>query len=257
MKGMNDRAVSEAIGFVLILGVMVSSIALVTLYGYPVLLKEQTNTDIRNMERGMIVLQNDVKSLCYKTVPYEETTLQVSGGTLSVADASPSPPSFDISTSDGYSTGEIFLGELRYHSDRGSEVITLENGAVLTRQEGQQGSTILAEPRWFYDEQTKTLVIFMIEFDAAEAISTSGMSTVQMSLVDPVPAPVERTHSAPGMTVTIGYTPDSDNDLSVGWKNYLTGTLGMTETTPGSNTYTLENVERLIIKSYTVRIHNI
>lgn len=253
---MNDRAVSEAIGFILILGVMVSSIALVTLYGYPLLLKEQSNTDVRNMERGMIILQNDVKSLCYKTVPYEETTLQVSGGTLSVVDAGASPSSFSISTLDGYSTGDMPLGKLTYYSDRGSEVIVLENGAVLTRQDGQGGSTILAEPRWFYDDQTKTLVVFVIELDAGEAISTSGMSTVRMGLASS-PATDVNTSVGASTTVSVVYTPDPDDDYSTGWKNYLTGTLGMAETAPGSNIYTLPDVRTLIVKSYAVTVYGI
>ena len=36
---MDDRAVSEAIGFILILGLVLTGIGLVTLYGYPVLVK--------------------------------------------------------------------------------------------------------------------------------------------------------------------------------------------------------------------------
>ena len=84
IKIMNDSAVSEVVGFIIIFGIMLSGIALITLYGYPMLLQEQQNTNIRNMERNMILLQSDVNSLVYKSVPYKETTMQVSGGTLSV-----------------------------------------------------------------------------------------------------------------------------------------------------------------------------
>ncbi|MEG3056147.1 MAG: hypothetical protein RQM90_08745 [Methanoculleus sp.] len=97
----DDRAVSEAIGFILILGLVLTGIGLVTLYGYPVLVKEQSSTDVKNMERAMIVIQNDMKSLCFKNVPYKESTLQVSGGTLEVIDFSESKSSFKIKTTDG------------------------------------------------------------------------------------------------------------------------------------------------------------
>jgi hypothetical protein len=43
------------------------------MYGYPVLLKQQASADQQIMEKNMIVLQNDIKSLCYKSVPYKET----------------------------------------------------------------------------------------------------------------------------------------------------------------------------------------
>ncbi len=255
LKEMNDRGVSEAIGFVLILGLMVTSIAMVTLYGYPVLLKEQSNTDVRNMERAMIVVQNDIKNICYKNVPYEETVLQVSGGALEVLNASTVPPYFNISTSDGCFTGNISLGKLRYSSDRGSTVITLENGAVLTRQEGQQGSTMLAEPRWFFDDPTDTLVIYTINISASDMISTTGMSTVRMSLGSSTTL-VNTSAGAPiPMTVMVKYYPGTDDNYSTGWKNYLTGSLGMTETI--ANTYTLTDVQKLIVKSYTVTVHGI
>ena len=61
---------------------MVTGIGLVTLYGYPILLNEQSNANIRNMEQNMIVLQTDVNSLLYKEVPYKETSMQISGGSL-------------------------------------------------------------------------------------------------------------------------------------------------------------------------------
>ena len=80
----NEYGVSEVIGFILILGIVITGMGLVTLYGYPILLKEQQNANIKNMERNMIVLQNEVKGLAYKSVPYRETTMQITGGTLEV-----------------------------------------------------------------------------------------------------------------------------------------------------------------------------
>ena len=76
--------VSESIGFLLIFTIVIAGIGLVTLYGYPMLLKQQTSADEQIMEKNMIVLQNDVKSLTYKTVPYKETSLKIGGGTLTV-----------------------------------------------------------------------------------------------------------------------------------------------------------------------------
>jgi len=75
-RGLDDKAVSESIGFIIIMGIMLTGIAMVTLYGYPALVQEQQNTNIRNMQRNMIVLQNDLKGLTYKNVPYQETMLQ-------------------------------------------------------------------------------------------------------------------------------------------------------------------------------------
>lgn len=251
---MNERAVSEAIGFIIILGIVMSGIGLVTLYGYPVLVKEQSNTDVRNMERAMIVIQNDMKSLCFKNVPYKETALQVSGGTLEVINSSDSNSMFKI-TGNTLNV-EFSPGALTYRSDRGTEVITLENGAVIRRQEDAAGSAMLAEPRWFYDNKTseRTFVIYLMNITADERMAKSGVATVRMSLEDVV----TNVSSSPGgeitVIITVIYGGDTNNDNSVAWGNYLTGGLGMKRSDDG---YTLQGVTRLVIKEYRIRIHGI
>jgi len=242
----NEKAVSEAIGFILILGIVLTGIGLVTLYGYPVLIKEQSNADVRNMERAMIVIQNDMKSLCFKNVPYKETTLQVSGGTLEVINSSDSGSMFRIaggSLDVGFSPGALV-----YRSDRGTEVITLENGAVMTRQADATGSAMLAEPRWFYDGPTKTFVVYLMNITADERMAKSGMATVRMSLASTT---IHEPTDNAGGTVTVEYTPDADNKLSVAWENYLTGSLKMGDS---GGAYTLPGVTKLVIKEYKIRI---
>ncbi len=242
---MNEEAVSEAIGFVLILGLVLTGIGLVTLYGYPVLVKEQSNADVRNMERAMIVIQNDMKSLCFKNVPYKEATLQVSGGTLEVIGSKEvGTPRFEVS---GISTPRSFSpGALIYRSDRGTEVITLENGAVMTRQEGAAGSAMLAEPRWFYDGPTATLVIYIMNITADERMAKSGMSTVRMSLEGTGSNVYEHTND-----ITVKYNEDPNNNLFVAWENYLTGSLKMSGS---GGTYTPSGVKKLVIKEYEIKI---
>ncbi len=79
-----DRGASEAIGFLLTFTIIIAGIGLVTLYGYPLLTQQQVNADEKIMEKNMIVLQNDFKSLAYKTVPYKETSLKIGSGSLTV-----------------------------------------------------------------------------------------------------------------------------------------------------------------------------
>jgi len=243
----NEEAVSEAVGFILILGIVISGIGLVTLYGYPVLIKEQSSTDIKNMERAMIVLQNDQKSLCFKNVPYKESSLQVTGGTLEVINASDYPVSIEI-LANGVPVGEYFLGAMIFHSDRGSEVITLENGAVVTRQEGTAGSAMLAEPRWFYDNSTGTFVAYIMKIVTDKPMARSGMATVRMNLANTTVIPV----SSPDTTVLVTYNNDPSRDHSTAWRNYLTSNVGMQNA--GGDTYTLSGVDKLVIKEYTIQI---
>ena len=130
----NDRGISESIGFMLIFGIVIAGIALVTLYGYPLLLQQQVGADEKIMEKNMIVLQNDVKSLAYKTVPFKETSLKIGGGSLTVYNSSSDDSTFTIKDSAGNLFADPFHpGELRYESVSAQTDISLQNGAVVMR----------------------------------------------------------------------------------------------------------------------------
>jgi hypothetical protein len=253
----NDRGVSETIGFMLIFGIMIAGIALVTLYGYPLLLQQQVGADEKIMEKNMIVLQNDIKSLAYKTVPFKETSLKIGGGSLAVHNSSENTPSSSLTISD---SGTIYVdsfkpGELRYESVSAQTDISLQNGAVVMRPRITQGSTMLAEPRWFYDEQTQTMVINLINITSTNIMAKEGIGTIQMTLGD-----TNYTYISPvSNPVLVKYTPNPDQDYSVAWDNYFTQTLGMVPSgTPG--TYQLpaaKVINTLVIKKYEVQIKNI
>ena len=246
--------VSESIGFLLIFTLMMAGIGLVTLYGYPMLMQQQTSADEQIMEKNMIVLQNDVKSLAYKTVPYKETSLKIGGGALTVYNSLYSPPSSTITIRDGPNAivEDFTSGDLTYSSASANTEISLQNGAVVKRQDS--GSVMLAEPRWFYDGQTKTMVINLVNLTSNGLMAKQGIGTIQMALGetrfdDRVPSP----------DLYLDYTPDTDRDYSAAWDNYFQNTLGMTQE-PGAGplrTYKFPPTSRLVIKQYEVIIRSL
>jgi hypothetical protein len=243
----NDSGVSESIGFLLVFSIIIAGIGLVTLYGYPLLLQQQVSADEKIMEKNMIVLQNDIKSLAYKTVPYKETSLKIGGGSLTVYNSSLSPSKFDI-TYPGY-TNSFKSGELRYESVSSQTDLSLQNGGVAVRPRNQQGSSMLADPRWFYDPLTKTMVINLINITSDGLMAKEGIGTVRMKLGDTK----YNQYNSPNSNLIINYTSTSDQDYSVAWKNYFTK-MGMTS---GATGYTLPNVDWLIVKEYEVKIEAI
>lgn len=262
----NDRGVSESIGFLLIFTIMITGIGLVTLYGYPLLLQQQVSADAKIMEKNMIVLQNDIKSLAYKTVPYKETSLKIGGGSLTVYDSltNPSSSTLDI-VYDGTPYPSFKPGELRYESISAQTDISIENGAVILRPRIVGGSTMLAEPRWFYDGTTNTMVIGLINITSEDLMAKEGIGTVRMKLGKTIytEAPVT-TH------ITLVYTPGSGQDYSVAWDNYIRKTFsqpGLSVAGPGNTpgtglplTYTItpsSTPMKLAIKQYEVKIEAI
>jgi len=257
-KKINDNGVSEAIGFMLIFTIVIAGIGLVTLYGYPMLLQQQVGADEKIMEKNMVVLQNDIKSLAYKSVPFKETSLKIGGGSLTVYNSSYSPSS---STLKIYDSGTTYIdafkpGELRYESVSAQTDISLQNGAVVMRPRIKSGSAMLSEPRWFYDANTQTMVINLINITSNGIMAKEGIGTVQMTLgktsfnSPPIPA---------GTTIYLDYTPDSTQDYSVAWDNYFTKSLNLPPPVPSGlkRTYTLPPIKTLVIKTYEVQVKNI
>jgi hypothetical protein len=261
----HERGVSESIGFILIFTIVIAGIGLVTLYGYPLLMNQQTSANERIMEKNMIVLQNDVKSLAYKTVPYKETSLKVDGGSLTVYNtlSAPAVSTIDVQDCNG---GTVYVdafhsGDLRYSSVSAGTDISLQNGAVVMRPQSGTGSVMLAEPRWFFDPQTNTMVINLIGINSTGIIGRSGIGTVQMAMgetdysrFDDIPA---------GNPLCVKYTPDltpGGQDYSVAWINYFTNSLKMT---PAGTQYEYKiptdtsKPATLVIKKYDVIIKSL
>jgi hypothetical protein len=262
-QGLDERGVSESIGFLLIFTIVIAGIGLVTLYGYPMLLQQQVSADEKIMEKNMIVLQNDINSLAYKTVPYKETSLKIGSGSLTVYNSNYNPSSSVVTVHD--SGGNIYLnsfkpGELRFESVVAQTDISLQNGAVVLRPRINQGTTngsvMLSQPRWFYDAPTKTMVINLINFTSTDLMAKEGIGTVRMKLGETnytsfnIPSPGE---------VKIDFIADCTQDYSLAWSNYFINSLGMTgpQGSCGSKEYTRDGVNTLVIKRYEVKIESI
>jgi len=263
----DERAVSETVGFIIIFGIVMAGIGLVTLYGYPALLNQQAAANIGNMEKNLLVLQSDVSTLAYKSVPYKEISMQVSGGVLSVV----KPPissldhSFSIriinSAGPAGPIDETIIfpsGEIQFTTDSGEVIVLLQNGAVVKWQSG--GSVMLSDPRWFIDtatDGTKTIVMTLIQVDSVDSLATSGISNIQLS-AEPL--------------ILTGYTsnfiefPITSNKYTIrikppvaypkAWTNYFDDPLEMTQVGT-TTTWERIDIDRIIIKTWKINVFNL
>ncbi len=287
MIKINHKGVSETIGFILILGIVMTGIGMVTLYGYPILLQQQENANIKNMEKNMIVLQNDVKLLAYKTVPYRETTMQITGGSLFVINPNPSGTPgdsyFTIYRSgapiDFNPTGpaalKFYPGLVQFEGSPSTAIIGLQNGAVVTNGFSQaddpsEPSAMLSEPRWFLDDAdatlpalpTRTLVINMIQITSGDILSKNGIGTVQMNISELYPT--QDIQLAPS-EIKIAYFGGGDG-YTTAWQNFFKNPQVFTTTPTAAHpnpcymsgqTLTIPDVTRIVIKSYKIDILNL
>ncbi|WAI00421.1 DUF7289 family protein [Methanogenium organophilum] len=256
----DESGVSEAIGFILVFTIVILGISIVTLYGYPALADARISSDEKIMEQNMIVLQNDIKILTRSNVPYRDTTIGVSGGSIFVTNSSQANAEGGEHFNITYYVDDTFTnittyypGSMEFVSDEGTAVISVANGAVVKRQQDLGGSVMVSDPRWFYDETEGTLVIFMTSLNSTQPMALGGIGTIQMAMLTP---PVIHDYSySIQRPVIIEYFPDPDDDYSRAWETYFTGPYivasGFTPVPP--NAYRLD-VDRLVIKEYTVDI---
>ena len=123
---------------------------------------------------------------------------------------------------------------------------------------------MIAEPRWFYDGSTKTMVINLVNITSTGRLSKAGVGTVQMSLGDSQFQKSDVLDTIPLVPpILLEYTPDPVQDYSIAWNNYFTNpSLGMTlvSGTPGTGTmlkYQLPDTTTLVIKQYEVNIKSL
>jgi hypothetical protein len=215
----------------------------------------------------MIVLQNDFKSIVYKTIPYKETSMKIASGALDVNSASEKGPIFcigDIGGCDPYNgyMPDNRTGDLRYLSTQLQQEISLQNGAVVKRDTASSGSAMLAQPRWFYDKDTQTLVINIVTVNSSSVMGREGIGTVQMELGQTDYQYIKLPSGS--KKVYVYYSPGEDSpgkdgpDYHTAWENYFEQTMNMDcISTPPTLACTKDDVSTLVIKRTDIIIRSI
>jgi hypothetical protein len=128
---------------------------------------------------------------------------------------------------------------------------------------------MLAQPRWFFDAVTNTMVINLVNITSTNLMAKEGIGTFQMELVgEPY---YNETFVPSGQSVQIIYIPDATQDYSVAWDNYIWNTWNIPQSykvsktgTPGTGgalTYNFRNAGStgmaLVIKIFTINVRSI
>ncbi|MEM2924370.1 MAG: hypothetical protein QXJ68_01605 [Methanocellales archaeon] len=83
---LNSReAVSEVVGYMLIFTIVVLSIGLMYVYGYPILEDLQNRIRFQNAEQGFATLQADLDRVVFDQAPIKTTRINTGGGSIQAA----------------------------------------------------------------------------------------------------------------------------------------------------------------------------
>lgn len=175
---MNEEAVSEIIGFIIIFGIVVTSIGIVYANAVPQLQESREVENVQNAERAFSVLQNNIDDVAVRQAPSRSTQIRLQGSSI------------DIRRLDSYinitvhpKSGTPFFMDANYSSivytNTNDLRIVYENGAVF-RSIRDGGSGMTYKPNWRINSREVVLPII----DTRGEGQVSGTSTVLLRAED-------------------------------------------------------------------------
>jgi len=194
--GINDRGVSEVIGFILVFAIILGSVTLLSMTGFQAMQDYQEGEQLRNAERAMEAFAENANDVMrYDGIDTRRGELALQEGTIRTSDRGTtlnitinkdgsSPIGIPKNDSDfsGYGNDTVDLGEFTYTID--NDRIAYEGGGVVRGAES--GSVFLKRPQLRCDNKTtETAVISLVTISADnQSIQSSGQVGFTISEVD-------------------------------------------------------------------------
>lgn len=168
---MDDRAVSEVVGFVLTFSLITMTITIVFTAGLGGLQDAQRTEQINNVERAFDVLDTNVQEVQRQEAPSRATEMRLSGGRLGFGE----PTSITITIHiDGNSESTTVETRPLVYTNGDTE-IAYELGAIVRTEDG--GSVMLTDPGYVLNDD-RSVVPLLITTKPSDQTAISGHRTV-------------------------------------------------------------------------------
>jgi hypothetical protein len=167
----SESAVSESIGYLLILGIMIFSIGIIFVVGYPALQNSMDDAHMQNMERGFIVMGKSIDRVAEQEAPTQSVELNLKGGTLTTYNTASISIIYTYTndTATLPRTWGITTVTYKYHGDK---QIGYEFGGVFENI-GQEGY-VLKDPQMI---SSQTFIIPIVNvYSSGTAIGGDGLA---------------------------------------------------------------------------------
>lgn len=171
----SEDAVSEVMDFVTILGILVISIGLIGVAGYPILKNTQEANYIENTKQSFSVLTDNINKVMSGHAPSQNVELKLYGGTLSVIPASTRTSTINITLirEAGNVSVEYDLGAIEATFD--SAIVGYENtGAWVNYSSG--ATLMIAKPEFVITNDS--VFIPVVTIGGTSSVGGSGLVRV-------------------------------------------------------------------------------
>ena len=182
----DDRAVSEVLGYIIIFGIVITSVLLLSASGTTTLEEIRENEQASNAQRALDVLAENIASIYERNSPSRATEIDLGEFQLFYDDTT----EIEVEVRDGSGNVEQFEHEARPIVLRSSDTTELVYEAGATFQTEREGGVMLRQPPFLISEARVNIPIVSTTAKTVEAVSGTsalmrGQSTNREVLYDP------------------------------------------------------------------------
>ncbi|MCG7849604.1 MAG: hypothetical protein MIO93_10560 [ANME-2 cluster archaeon] len=149
----SESAVSEAIGFILTLAVVILASGLVYANGLPILQQSMDTSHFMEMQESFGLLGQNINEVAYERAPVRNTELKIIGGAMSIQHDS----YMQIDVNGSINTFE--MGSVEYFVDH--QITAYENGAIWTKYRNND-TIMVVKPHINYANVTTIPVVELL-----------------------------------------------------------------------------------------------
>lgn len=207
----HNLAQSEIVSVVLILGITISGISMITLYGMPTINDMKQNAQIDRVENEFALLDSKISATALGASSTQKLSLNVNSGSIT---AENNGSWIKVVHTDAKGNKNVLhnssIGHIKYHNQ--DTRIYYQGGGVWRKQE-RGNATIVSPPEFHYQGKTLTLPIInvtntMSTAGSQQTFSVSSYNTTRIA-----------SHSNPLRNGTVNVTVKSE--VYMGWANYF------------------------------------
>lgn len=216
------EAVSEVVGYILLLGVIVSAVGLISVLAFPIIEDAKEDAYLKNVEQGFTVLDSKISLVALGKSPTQLIQMYSTKGDITVYNQSTSHITVSFSKlNNSYEIYNQSLGTVQYQL--GENKIAYEGGGVFRKYPGKGDPVTITPPEFHYNGETLTLPI--IKVDGNQSIGGSGI--INLYLVSNntphvlYPDPDFNSNYTNPLTVGNTISVVINSDYYMAWANYI------------------------------------
>ncbi len=175
----SEDGVSEVVGYMLLLGIIVTSVGLVSVLAFPIIEDAKENAYLKNMEQGFTVMDSKISLVALGKSPTQLVQMYSQKGDITVYDQTSSrmTVSFTNKTGTSFELYNESIGTIQYQL--GENKIAYEGGGVFRKYPGEGDPITITPPEFHYNGETLTLPIIKVKGNQ----STGGNGVLNIFLV--------------------------------------------------------------------------